>query len=138
MKIEIVTPKGRIFVNEEVEYITVPTSDGVITIKDDHIPILSLLVPGGVEIKLEGEKEEKLVAVSRGILEIRRNSAVNILADTAEHAEEIDLERAEVARLKAEEFLKKKDYTDDIEFAMLQAKIEKEMARIHVANKYRK
>jgi len=60
------------------------------------------------------------------------------LADTAERAEEIDIERADEARRRVEEMLKEKEKFDDLTFARMQAQLEKELARIHVGKKYRK
>jgi F0F1-type ATP synthase epsilon subunit len=128
MRLQIVTPEGKIFENHKVEAITATTVDGVLTIKNDHIPLLSLLIPGGLEVTLDDEGTIKTldIAVSKGVLEIRRDSVVNIMADTAE-----------AARKRAEEILQKQDYSDAIEFTKLQAKIEKELARINIARKYR-
>ena len=63
---------------------------------------------------------------------------VRILADTAERAEHVSLERAEEARVRAEQLLREVKAGDDVMFARLQAKIEKELARAGVARKYRK
>ncbi len=137
MKVKLVTPYGAIFVSEKVEKFTIPTEGGVITILDDHVPMISIVAPGEVLI-LKEDGEEEVLAVSRGIIEIRQESEIYVLADTAERAEEIDVSRAEEARIAAEEFLQKQHNLESVEFARIQAKIEKELARIAVAKKWRK
>jgi len=101
----------------------------------NHIPLVSQLSPGEIVIKNNG-KEEGLMAVSGGFVEVLPDQVV-ILADTAERAEDIDEARAEEARQKAEKLLKTK-LIDVEQFAMFTAQIEKEMARLKVARKYRK
>ncbi|MDQ6985740.1 MAG: ATP synthase F1 subunit epsilon [Candidatus Dojkabacteria bacterium] len=137
MILKVVTPEGRTFEGEKIKSITLPTSSGVITVMDEHVPLLSIITPGGIEITTS-DGEVHLLAVSRGVLEVRRNSIIDILADTAERAEVIDIERAEEAKKRAEEYLKKMEDIADIEFARLQAKIQKELARIQIGKKWKK
>ncbi len=129
----IATPQGTIYEDKQIKSLTVPTAAGVITIMDDHIPFVSIITAGELIID-KGDHQVEL-AVSKGIIEIRRESEIHILADTAERAEEIDLARAEEARQKAIEYLKRKQDIADVEFARVQAKIDKELARINVAKK---
>ncbi|KXK27577.1 MAG: ATP synthase epsilon chain [candidate division WS6 bacterium OLB20] len=134
--LQIATPDGVAYEDKQIDLITIPTESGVISIGRDHYPLVSIVTTGEILIQ-KGEYTVEL-AVSRGIVEIRRESTVYILADTAERAEDIDIERAEAARQKAEEYMKQKQNLADVEFARLQAKIEKELARIRVARRYRK
>lgn len=135
IKFEIVTPE-RIVLKEEAMQVTVPTKDGVITVLPHHIPLISILKPGVVEIKtITGERE--VMAVSGGFVEVLRNKIV-VLADTAERAEEIDIERAEEARKRAEEIKKDMAKQDDVQFAAIAAKIEKEFARTSAVGRWRK
>ena len=136
MNLTIATPYGTTYKGSVVKSITIPTLGGVITIMEDHIPILYIVAPGEVIVTDEnGEIFE--IAISKGIVEVIKGSRINVLADTAERAEQIDIERAEEARKKAEEFLAKKDYAADVDFAKIQAQLEKEMVRIRVARKYK-
>lgn len=135
LRLEIVTPE-RVVLKEEAQQITVPTKDGVITVLPHHIPLISILKPGVIEIKLQsGERE--VAAVSGGFIEVLRNKVV-ILADTAEMAKEIDLSRAEEARKRAEELKKEGIHKDDVSFADLIAHIEKELARETAVKRWRK
>ncbi|KKS66819.1 MAG: ATP synthase epsilon chain [Parcubacteria group bacterium GW2011_GWC2_42_6] len=132
IKFEIITPEREVL-KDEIDQITVPTKDGEITILPGHIPLVAALKPGEIRAKKNGE--EILMAVSGGFIEVLKNKVV-ILADTAERAEEIDVLRAEEARKRAAE-LKDKKVFDRTEFATLQGKMEKELARLKVARRHR-
>lgn len=135
MLLKIVTPDG-ITYESEVKQVSVPTQSGEITVLPHHIPLVSVLKAG--ELRIVKDNEEITLAVSTGVLEVRPNSEVYLLADTAERAEAIDLERAEASRKRAEELLQQRQSLEDVEFARLQAKMEKELARLRVGKKYRK
>lgn len=138
MTVKLVTPKGIIIDSKEVDRITIPTEEGVVTILEDHVPMISIVAAGEVEISYIDSKPNDTLAISRGILEVRQNSEIHVLADTAERADEIDIQRAEEARIAAEEFLKKQHDLEDVDFARIQAKIEKELARVNVGKKWRR
>jgi len=129
---KIATPERVVFKNE-VDSITIPTMEGEITILPNHIPLISVLKPG--EIRVVNGKDTQSIAVSGGFIEVLSTKVV-VLADTAEKSEEIDIKRAEEAVKRAQE-LKNMRQTDATEFAMLSAKIEKELARVKVARNYR-
>lgn len=134
IKFEIATPE-RVVLKEEILQVTVPTQEGEITVLPKHSPLVSILKPGVLELKkLDGEIE--IISVSGGFIEVLLNKVI-ILADTAERAEEIDIERAEEARKRAEESLKDMRSVDASQFAQLAAQIEKELARVRSAKKWR-
>lgn len=134
IKFEIATPE-RVVLKEEILQVTVPTQEGEITVLPKHSPLVSVLKPGVLELKkLDGEIE--IISVSGGFVEVLLNKVI-ILADTAERAEEIDIERAEEARKRAEESLKDMRSVDASQFAQLAAQIEKELARVRSAKKWR-
>lgn len=133
---QIITPDGVTY-EDEIPKVTIPTLAGEITVLPEHMSMVSVLRAGTVIIyKEDGSKIE--LAVSSGVLEIREHSRVFILTDTAERAEDIDIERAEAARARAEELLQEQENIADVDFARIQAAIEKETARISVGKKYRK
>lgn len=134
IKLKIVTPE-RILFEEMVSQVSISTAMGQITILPNHIPLVSQLTSGEIIVKKDGA-EEDLMAISGGLVEVLSEQVV-ILADTAERAEEIDEARAEEARQRAEEALKTK-VADAEQFAMFTAQIEKEMARLKVARRYKK
>ncbi len=95
--IEIVTPERRLL-SEEVDMVTLPGIDGQMGILRGHVPLLTTLDIG--EIVLHKKNETRYIAVGGGIVEVRPDK-VTILAETAEQADEIDLQRAEAAREQA-------------------------------------
>ncbi len=135
MILKIVTPDG-ITYESEIDQVSIPTQNGEITVLPNHIPLVSVLKAG--EIRAQKNSQEVGLSVSGGVVEVRPHSEIYILADTAERAEHIDLERAETARIRANEMMKHISMTETVEFARIQAKIEKELARIQVGKKYKK
>ncbi|MBU1131963.1 ATP synthase F1 subunit epsilon [Patescibacteria group bacterium] len=132
MNLKIVTPE-KVVLRDEADSITLPTMEGEITILPNHIPLIAVLVPGEIQVRMG--KNVKFMAVSGGFIEVLSTKVV-VLADTAERSEEIDIRRAEEAIKRAQE-LKEKRMVDAREFAMLSAKIEKEFARIRVGRRRR-
>lgn len=133
IKFKIITPEHTVF-ESEIDQVTLPVSDGEVTILPKHRPYIASLKPG--EILLKTGQEETSLVVSGGFIEFNHDK-LTILADTAERAEEIDLQRAEEARARAEEIKKKKISMDDSEYARVAASIEKELARLRVGRKHR-
>lgn len=130
-RLEIATPE-RIVFSDDVTSVSLPTLDGEITVLANHVPIVTVLKAGELVIRREGSATP--FAVSGGFVEVSGNK-LRILADSAERFDEIDEQRAEEARQRAEEL--KSKVADDEEFAGLSAKIERELARLHVVRKYR-
>ena len=132
MQLDIVTAE-RLLYSEEVDGVVAPGSAGVLGILPGHAPLLTTLAPGELLIDQGGEREA--VAVSGGFLEVLRNK-VTVLADTAEQADEIDLDRAEAAMKRAEERVESAGSDMDLERA-LQA-LRRSRARIAVARRRRR
>jgi len=136
IKFKIVTPE-KVVLEKEISQATIPTVDGEITILPNHRSYIAGLKAGEIIAKcIENKDKDCAMAVSGGFIEFANNKLV-VLADTAERAEELDLERAEEAKKKAEA-LKNQKFTDENQYAMVAAQLEKEMARIKVARKWRK
>ena len=132
IQFKIVTPEKTVF-EDSVDQVTLPTQDGEITVLPNHIPLISVLVPGELVAKNNGE--ETAMAISGGMVEVQKNE-ITILADTAERAEEIDIARAEEAKQKAEKMKEEKIRMDETEYATAAAILEKNLARIRVAKKH--
>ncbi len=135
IKFEIVTPE-RIVLEDEVLHINVMTTSGQITVLPNHIPLVATLVPGVIEVRKKDDDLE-IMSVSGGFIEVLKDKVV-ILADTAERAEEIDLERAEEAHRKAMETMKQQRQADHLSFAAINALLEKELARTRAAKKWKR
>ena len=136
MDLKIVTPDGVVVDKNKVTSVTVPTSEGIITIKEDHVPMILLLSPGEIDVYYEDSTNEFL-AVSKGIIEIQINSVVNVLADTAERAEDIDILRAEEAKNKAEQLRERIENDATIDYTAISSKIQKELARLEVGKRWK-
>ncbi|MBT3538675.1 ATP synthase F1 subunit epsilon [Candidatus Parcubacteria bacterium] len=135
LKFKIATPESVVY-EDEVKQVSIPTTTGEITVLPNHIPLVSVLQAG--ELKIVDKDGEHVLALSGGFLEIRGNNEIVILADHAERAGDIDLDAAEEARKRAEEEMEKAKTEENVDFAKLQAVIDREMNRIRVGNKYKK
>ncbi len=131
IKFKIVTPEKTVF-ESEVDQATLPVVDGEVTILPNHRSYIAALKAG--EISLKKDKEEIIMATSGGFVEFHDNILI-VLADTAEKAEEIDIQRAEEAKKRAEEIMKKRELIDNMEYARVAAAIERATARLKVARK---
>ncbi len=132
--LKIVTPDGVAY-DSQADSVSIPTTTGEITVLPHHVPLVSLVEAGELRVKKNGV--ETNMAVSGGVVEIRPNSTVYVLAETAEKAEHIDLSRAEAARARAVELMSQKQTLEEEEYALIVAKMEKELARLRVGKKYR-
>lgn len=102
----IVNTPDRQFYQKEVSMVELATSEGEIGVYAEHIPLTSVLVPCVLAIHEEGAT--KKAAVHGGIVEILKDK-VTILAEVAEWPDEIDVNRANEARVRAERRLKSGD-----------------------------
>jgi F-type H+-transporting ATPase subunit epsilon len=132
IRLEIVTAE-RLTYSDDVDVVVAPGVDGELGILPHHAPLMTMLQPGELRIKKEGE--EIFLAISGGFLEVRPDKVV-VLADTAERAEEIDLERAEAARRRAEDMLKQG--APDTDLARVQMSLARALTRLRVAQKRRR
>lgn len=134
MKFSITTPE-RVVYEDEVDEVTLPTTEGEITVLPHHIPLVTLSRAGVIRVKKAGKEE--YLAVSGGFVEVQPGSKLTILADTAERAEELDIKKIEEAHERARKIMEEKDHTDDVAYASAAAALERELARLKVAHKHR-
>lgn len=133
--LQIASPE-RVVLKAAVIQVTIPTSQGEITVLPHHIPLVATLKPGVVEaLTIDGKRE--VMAVSGGLVEVLAGKVV-ILADTAEHAADLDEQRIAAAKVRAEELKTQARNLDDTEFAALSASLEKELARERGLKRWRK
>ncbi len=135
IKFEIATPE-KVVLQRRITQIVVPTEAGEITVLFGHIPLVSNLIPGIIEIK-DDKGETEVISVSGGFIEVLKDKIV-ILADTAERAEEIDEERIEEARKKADEIKKGIRKFDEHRFTNINARIATELARSKAIKRWKK
>jgi F-type H+-transporting ATPase subunit epsilon len=127
LHVEVVTAERELY-NGEADLVSAPGAEGRLGILPRHAPLITALATGELRIKLGGAEEP--LFVSGGFLEVRSNT-VTVLADTAEHAEEIDEALAEEARRRAQERLAQTQ--SDVERAELLGALERAMSRLRVA-----
>jgi F-type H+-transporting ATPase subunit epsilon len=132
-KLDIVTPERQIW-SDNVDFVTIPTIQGEITVLANHVPIVSIIEPG--ELKIRKENENIFMAVTGGFFQVT-GKKVTILADAAERAEEIDIARAERARAEAKKLLeeKKQERVPNVEAI---AALQRSLTRLKVASRRRK
>ena len=126
MHVEVVTAERALY-SGEADQIEAPGAEGQIGILPRHAALLTTLKAGPLMIRLN--EAEETIWVSGGFLEVSKN-AVTVLADAAEHAEDIDQARAEEARRRAQERLA--DVQSNVERAELQAQLQRELSRLRV------
>jgi len=131
-KLDVVTP-DRPVVSDEVTELVAPGSEGYFGVLPGHTPFITTLGIG--ELTYWRGKEERHLAVTWGYAEVRGDRVV-ILAETAERAEEIDVERAERARRRAEERMQAWfGGEQDIDFARAEGALYRALTRVQVARK---
>ena len=128
LHLEIVTSDHTVF-DGPVDMVTVPGGGGEMGILPNHAPVLSTLKPGELRVKVGSEMQE--FAIGGGFIDIHNNRVI-ILADSAERAEEIDIARAEAARMRAEEMLKNPPPNKE-DLLKLEAAFRRSQVRLRVA-----
>ncbi len=132
LKLDIVTAE-RIVYSEDVDVVIAPGAEGQLGILPHHAPLMTILQAGELVVRRGGE--EDTLAISGGFLEVRPDRVI-VLADSAERAEEIDMERAEAAKKRAEQRLMEKTAETDV--ARIEASLRRAMARLTVADKIKR
>jgi len=130
LKLEMVTPYKRVL-SEEVDEITAPGFIGEVGLLPGHTPLLTTLKVG--ELSYKKGSEQFHVAVNWGYLEVEEDT-VTVLVETAEKADEIDLERAKAALGRAEDALKTLSQ-EDKNFKIMEAALQRALIRIQVVGK---
>jgi F-type H+-transporting ATPase subunit epsilon len=127
LHVEVVTAERELY-NGEADMVSAPGTEGRLGILPRHAPLLTTLAPGALRITLQGAEED--IFVAGGFLEVS-NNGVAVLADAAEHADEIDEARAEEARRRAQERLA--EVESNTERADMEAQLQRAINRLRVA-----
>jgi F-type H+-transporting ATPase subunit epsilon len=132
IQLDIVTAE-RLVLSEQVEYVSAPGVDGILGILPRHTPLLTALNFGELRYKKDGA--EFTYAIGGGFMEVRPDK-VTVLADSADHADEIDEQRAEQARASAHQLLQEKPRAD-VEYARIEQSLRRAELRLRVAKRKR-
>jgi F-type H+-transporting ATPase subunit epsilon len=128
--LEIVTPERLVF-SEEVDAVTLPGSEGELGVLPHHAPLVSTLGIGELLIRRGGEEE--LFAIAGGFVQVRPDKVV-VMAETADMASEIDLEKAQQARAEAEKALES-GFEEGADLAAARAALQQALLRIRVGER---
>jgi F-type H+-transporting ATPase subunit epsilon len=126
--LEIVTP-DRLLVREQVDEVEIPGSEGYFGVLPGHTPLLAALAVG--EMWYRKGQEKTYLSIAYGFAEVLPDR-VTILARLAEKAEEIDVERAQSARTRAEERLAHPK--PDMDYDRARVALMKAITRLHVSS----
>jgi F-type H+-transporting ATPase subunit epsilon len=137
LKLRVVTP-DKIITDEVVDSVSLPTTSGVITVLNKHIPLVSTIKAGEMFVKKAGSGVG--YSVYKGLVNVRPHvkgiTEVVVLLERGEMVDEIDVERAEEALKRAQTMKEEKENDED--FSLFEGLVEKELNRIKIAKKYKR
>jgi F-type H+-transporting ATPase subunit epsilon len=131
--VDVVSAEESIF-SGLAEFVVAPAAMGEVGIYPRHAPLLSLIKPGAVRLKLPDQAEEMVIFVSGGILEVQPG-VITVLADTAIRGADLDEAKALEAKRVAEEAMK--DRSSQTNYARAQAELAEAMAQLQTLQKLR-
>jgi F-type H+-transporting ATPase subunit epsilon len=132
IRLDIVTP-DHLVAHDAVTAVTIPGKNGCLGILPGHAPLLTEIAPGELEYTSGGSKH--VLAVTWGFAEVLGDRVI-VLAQSAERAEEIDIARAEKAKTRAEERLKRFD-DPAVDMERARESLRRAMARLESAQRLR-
>ena len=137
IKLKVVTP-DKVIIDEVVDNISIPTTTGVITVLNKHVPLVSTIKSGELLVRKAGAGIG--YSVYKGVVNVRPHvkglTEVVVLLERGESVEELDHDKAEEALKRAKELALEK--VDDEDFALFEGLVEKELNRVKIAKKYRR
>lgn len=126
-RLQIVTPEGSPF-DGQAEALRLPTTEGYVSIRAHHVDYIAALSIGLITVTVDGK--ERNAACSGGFLTVERGE-VRLIATSFEYADDIDVDRAERAKERAQEILAQAKEAKDIELA--KAKLARALNRLKIA-----
>lgn len=133
MQLTLATPERKLYEKTEILKLVVPTMQGEITVLPQHVPLMSSLSRGEMQVQL-ADKQTEAVFVSGGVIQVVDNF-INILANVAEKAHEIDEAATEEAIRRAQ--LQAQEKVENVDMADIQAKLANDIARLKLISKYK-
>ncbi len=130
LQLEIVTPE-RLAYSDTVDSVVLPGAEGEMGILPHHAPLLATLGVGELRIRKGGEEE--FFAIAGGFVQVRPDKVV-VMAETADMAAEIDLEKAQEARREAERALES-GYSEGADLSLARAQLQQALLRIRLAER---
>ena len=133
IRCEIVSQDRTVF-EDDVDIVVLPGMDGEMGILPHHAPLLTTLKYGLIKVRMKDD--EHVFTVAGGVAEIQPD-IVTVLADAAEDVAEIDEERAEAAKRRAEEMLEKGVPADTDRYLAIEAALRRSNLRLEAVRRYR-
>jgi F-type H+-transporting ATPase subunit epsilon len=130
LQLEIVTPERQVY-SDTVDSVQVPGSEGELGVLPHHAPVVSTLGVGELRFRKDGTEES--FAIVGGFLQVRPDRVV-VLAETADLASDIDLEKAQEARREAERALES-GFHEGADLSAARAQLQQALLRIRVAER---
>ena len=130
-RLEIIAP-DRVFYSDDVDMVEYNTSEGEVGIYANHIPMTQIIAPGELIIT-ESESSKKHAALHTGFVEVEGDK-VTILTEAVEWPEDIDIKRAEEAKIRAQRRLTSTSGEADVLRAELALK--RALLRLSMAKRY--
>lgn len=130
---EIVS-QDRVVFQDDVDIVVVPGLEGVMGILPHHAPLLSLLQFGIITVRKQDREE--YFTVAGGVVEVAGNEVI-VLANAAENVDEINIQRAEAAKQRAETMLKERAGGKVEDLESIQASLRRSNLRISAVQRYR-
>lgn len=134
LRLEIVTPDGVVY-SKMVDYVAIPTQTGEIGVYPAHAPLFTLISEG--ELVVRHTDGEDRILITGGCAEVRGDS-ISVLTVFATDERQLDEERAEEARRRAEERLKEADRLSPEEQALVQAALAHSLAQLRLKRRGRR
>ncbi len=131
LRLEVVTPEG-VIVSTEADMVAAPGTEGEFGVLPGHINFLSGILPG--ELRYNKDHNTEYLAVNSGFVEVSDNR-VSVLVDSAENANDIDVERARSAMERAKKRLKGEYNNEEIDAIRAESALKRAVSRLKVANK---
>lgn len=134
IRCDIVSQDREVF-SGDVDLVLLPGAEGYMGILPHHTPVITVIQYGIISVKTNNQEQHFTVA--GGIAEVQPDQ-VTILADAAENVAEIDIQRAQDARNRAEEILKKGVGPDTDTYLKIQAALRRSNLRLDAVRRYRR
>jgi F-type H+-transporting ATPase subunit epsilon len=135
--LKIITPE-KLILDEMVDAVSIPTTEGEITVLPEHIPLIATIASGDIVAIVNSEHMP--VAVVGGFVEVKKiesKTEVAILADFAEHVANLSDEMIVKAKARAEELKKQAENKEIVDFEHFESELERSLTQVRIADKWK-
>ena len=130
-----ITSQDRLVYEGDADIVVLPGAAGEMGVLPNHAPLLTTLNMGVIKVRRSGKEE--IFTVTGGLAEVQP-TIITILADAAEHVDEIDIARAEAARTRAQELLEEGPPPEDLDrYLAIEAPLQRSNLRLEAARRYK-